>query len=79
MKMLKENTLHITDLLGRSYLLELKSGERVHFITQSCEFDELIGLDNEMMRRTLLVTDINTASRKGKAYTKIIVDMVAIG
>ena len=71
-------TLHVLDLLGRSYVIELKSGERLHFISQACEFDELTGYDEEMNRRALLVTDINTASRKGKVYDKFIMDMIAI-
>ena len=78
MKMMMESALHVTDLLGRSFLLELKSGEQLHFRAISLEFDELIGLDDEMMCRTLLVSDINTASRKEKVYSKLIVDMIAL-
>lgn len=79
MKMLEnEKALHVTDLLGRSFLIELKSGERLHFKTESCEFDELIGFDSEMNRRALLVSDINTASRKGKVYTKLVIDMIVL-
>lgn len=69
--------LHITSLLGRSFMLELKDGERLHFISQACEFDELTGFDEEMNRRRLLITDISTASRKGKVYKKFIMDIVA--
>ena len=71
-------TIHALDLLGRSYMLELKDGERLHFICQTCEFDELTGYDEEMNRRTLHVLDIITARRNGKEYGKIIMDMVAI-
>ena len=70
--------LNATDLLGRSFLLELKTGERLHFICQTCEFDELTGYDEEMNRRRLFISDINTAARKGKVYSKLIVDIVAV-
>ena len=70
--------IHALDMLGRSYMLELKDGERLHFISQTCEFDELTGFDEEMNRRTLHVTDIITARRKGKEYGIIIMDKVAV-
>lgn len=70
--------IHALDMLGRSYMLELKNGERLHFISQACKFDELTGFDEEMNRRTLHVFDIITARRNGKEYGKIIMDMVAI-
>ena len=72
------NAIHAVELLGRSYVIELKSGERLHFISQACEFDELTGYDEEMNRRQLLITDISTARRNGKVYNKFIMDMVAI-
>ena len=72
------NAIHTVELLGRSYVIELKSGERLHFISQACEFDELLGYDEEMNRRRLLITDISTARRNGKVYDKFIMDMVAI-
>ena len=71
-------TIHALDMLGRSYMLELKDGERLHFICQTCEFDELTGYDQEMNRRTLHVNDIIIAKRKGKEYRKIIMDRIAI-
>ena len=70
-------SIHVVELLGRSYVLELKSGERLHFKCQACEFDELTGFDEEMNRRQLLITDISTARRNGKAYGKFIIDMIA--
>lgn len=72
-----QKAIHVVDLLGRSYMLELKSGERLHFFGQACEFDELTGYDEEMNRRRLLITDISTARRQGKVYGKFIMDMVA--
>ena len=70
--------LRATDLLGRSYVLELKTGERLHFYCQTCYFDELTGYDEEMNRRRLFISDISTAARKGKVYSKLIVDIVAV-
>ena len=70
--------IHALDMLGRSYMLELKNGERLHFIGQACEFDELFGFDEEMNRRTLHVNDIITARRNGKEYKIIIMGKVAV-
>ena len=70
--------IHALDMLGRSYMIELVNGERLHFIGQACEFDELFGFDEEMNHRRLLISDISTARRNGKEYGRIIMDMVAI-
>ena len=66
------------DMLGRSYALELQTGERLHFFSQACEFDELTGYDEKMNRRRLYVSDIITARRKGKVYGKVIIDLVEV-
>ena len=66
------------DMLGRSYVLELQTGERLHFKCQACEFDELTGFDEEMNRRRLHVSDIITARRKGKVYGKITIDVIGV-
>ena len=71
-----QEAIHALDLLGRSYVIELRNGERFHFKCQACEFDELTGLDEEMNRRRLLTSDISTARRNGIEY-KFIMDSIA--